>query len=706
MRPILSCRLIYTILPAAMVVTLCPAAIAQPGRQRVYAYASVGDNQWVSDWPPIDSPATVEALFEWLSKTYAVKRMYWRGEQDRMWIQQYMFRPEIPLYYDYWTSWQRYLSERVKTDDLAIAAAHRRGMQIYIFDGLFEHSAQGDAGGCGMFPYQCEDKLRVEHPEWCPVDRWGERVAPGPIEFCYAGARKALVSRYVNSVTKYGYDGISFYTYVENMGVRYLDEFGFNEPIVQEFKRRYGVDIRSQPFDREAWYKLRGEYLTQFLKELHTALAAKGKKLSITIRPDKPNYPQRWYGTGVDMPGAGMVYMDWERWAKEGVVDELFIWHGGGGSALANQMIEVCKGKPVELVQFSSSPFHESWKPFVEAGITPCTVAAPGYGIDPITLDAASLATLKSPDWRLRVQTLVEIGAGRLKTDNMTVASAARDPHVLVRREVMRTLAALKAEDQVSILEAGLKDGESSVRIAAATALTKVNGPETPRRIVSALQKDSMFQMKEACIVSLAEMKEGALPVLVEGKRSPSQPIREVCVRAIGRNGLAESRELLLSVLRNDKDYRLRYYAISGLAGHREPETIEALLTALGDPTPTVQLWAAKTLGDMKPAMSADQSRQTLDALLRLFRQYGDGCKRPDGDWGWRVVGNAIMAFGDPGKEALESLRTQKKDKWAAWAAYQVVHVPQLAEKVVLCEEKDALETHARFAPAFPGFRR
>src|SRR5690348_17622517 len=63
------------------------------------------------------------------------------------------------------------------------------------------------------------------------------------------------------------YDGIFFYTYIENCGARYLDEYGFNEPIVSEFKRRHGVDIRNQPFDKQAWYVLRGEYMTQFIRD-------------------------------------------------------------------------------------------------------------------------------------------------------------------------------------------------------------------------------------------------------------------------------------------------------------------------------------------------------------------------------------------------------------------------------------------------------
>lgn len=687
-------------------VTASPPAGAQPGQQRLYAYTSAGDNQWVSDWPPLDSPATVEALVEWLSRTYGVKRLYWRGEQDRMWLEYYQFRPEIPLYYDFWLNWLRHLTWKVGTDDLAVAAAHRLGMQIYIFDGLFEHAAQGDAGGCGMFPYQCEDKLRIEHPEWCPVDRWGERVSPGPIEFCYPEARQALVSRYVRHVTKYGYDGISFYTYVENTGVRYLDEFGFNEPIVQEFRRRHGVDIRTQPFDKEAWYRLRGEYLTDFLRELHAALGAKGKKLSVTIRPDQPNYPQRWYGTGVDMPGAGMVFMDWEAWVKEGIVDELFVWHGGDPNALFSRLLEATRGKAVEVVSFSSSPFEAYWQPLIQSGITPCTVSAPGYGVDRIATEPTSPGTLADPDWRLRVQTLVDIAAGTVAAAPAAVAALAGDPHPRIRREVLRTLGTLKAGDQVTVLEDGLTDRESSVRIAAANALASVNGPESPRRILAAVRKDDGFQLKEASISALAAMKETALTALVEGTKSRSRPLREVCVRALGKNGLTPSQAPLLTALANDKDYRIRFYALCGLAADRAPEVTEALLLALHDPTPTVQLCAAKVLGDRVATLPPEQSVQVLAALATLFREYGDGCKRADAAWGWRPVGNALLACGAPGKELLETLRTQTPDRWLAWAAYQVVHVPQAAEKALTCDEKDAIATHAAFAPPFPGRRR
>jgi hypothetical protein len=127
---------------------------------------------------------------------------------------------------------------------------------------------------------------------------------------------------------------------------------------------------------------------------------------------------------------------------------------------------------------------------------------------------------------------------------------------------------------------------------------------------------------------------------------------------------------------------------------------------ALGDPSPAVQHGAARTLGDLAPTLPAEEAGQALEALERLFRQYGEGCRRADAAWGWRSVGNALIAFGDAGNQRLEALRTSADDPWLAWYAYEVMHVPQYATAVATCTEEEAAETHARYAPPFPGRRR
>jgi len=708
---------------------------AQTKPPKLYAYVTCGDNQWNLDSLPVDSPATVEAIFEFLSKTFHIKRVYWRGEQDRMWSQYMHFRSENPLYYDHFVHWLGYLNNQLKLNDIAVATAHHHGMEIYIFDGLFDFGGTADTSGDGMYPYIHEDRLRIEHPEWVAIDRWGERVAPGPIEFCYPEARQALVSRYLHHVTQYGYDGIFFYTYVENCGARYLDEYGFNEPIVKEYEHRYGVDIRKYPFNKEAWYRLRGEYMTQFVGELHAALAAKGRKLSLAIYPPTPNYPEAWDGGRVDIPQGGNVYLDWEGWVEKGIVDELFVWWRGDQKALLNRMETVCKGRRVELTVAANKPFDAGWQSFMDAGVTPVSVWAPGFQIDRMSLKSSTAEVLKNSDWRWRMQGLADVTAGKLKVEASEVAALTRDPHVLVRRHAMFALGALQAEAYVGLLEAGLTDEESSVRIASAVALGKVNGPESPRRMLEALQKDNRFQMRLACVEALAAMKERALPVLLEGLKSATPEVRDVCVRVLaaeapacepnpstqaeraacvpvpGRNGLPGAQEALLSVLRTEKEDLPLFYAINALAGYRSPEVIAALLLWLGQGPAKVQMWVAQTLTQMASAMLPAQSKQMLTALAGLFREFGDDCRRTDGAWGWRTVGNAMLACGAAGRDMLESMSTerrgadQRQDRWLAWAAYQVLYVPQTPEKNTLCDEQQAIEIHEKYAPPFPGRR-
>lgn len=60
-------------------------------------------------------------------------------------------------------------------------------------------------------------------------------------------------------------------------------EYGFNPPVVEEFRRRHGVDIRTEPFEVEAWKALNTEYLTAFLREAREQLHACGKALQLHV---------------------------------------------------------------------------------------------------------------------------------------------------------------------------------------------------------------------------------------------------------------------------------------------------------------------------------------------------------------------------------------------------------------------------------------
>src|SRR5262245_47458980 len=244
-------------------------------------YFTVGDAQ-LNLWTPLDSKASIEAVFDVLHDRYRVSRVLWRGGQDEIWGKEFLIREQNRYIWRIWEWWRDLQYRVLNSNKLAVEAAHKRGMQIWMAHGIFDNGSQADVSFGGS-PYACEDKIRVEHPEWAPVNKYGTWRQGGPIEFCYPGARKAMVAYLTKHVVEGGYDGINFLTYVENHSLSYEDQFGYNQPIVDDFKKRYGVDIRTELFDKVAWSKLRGEYLTQFLRELHASLSKSGKKIAMSV---------------------------------------------------------------------------------------------------------------------------------------------------------------------------------------------------------------------------------------------------------------------------------------------------------------------------------------------------------------------------------------------------------------------------------------
>ncbi len=706
----------------AAIIVLAGSATALADQPRpLYVYCGTGDHLWPWDKEPVDSAATIAAMFDWMQKSYGVTRMYWRGGQQEIWAEDYQVGKVAPLSYD-WTAWCNYLIQQVGINDIAIRAARRHQMEIFLFTGLFEHGVQPDVGI--VCPYPFEDRLRIRHPEWCPRDRWGQRRCPGPLSFASREVRRLLVDRYVRHVTEHGYDGVSFYTYVENVGLRYDNEFGFEPPVIADFRRLYPDSDPTRDLlsaqQRHALNRCRGKFVTQFLRELGTALHAHGKQLAMVLDAKAPDTAQPWWGH--PLPSTGSICMDWETWVREGIVDELYVQLGAvpDQQATLDRLLAACAGTGVKLTVRATHPLQEAaWASYVQRGVTPVScITSPVNDIERYTREPTSPQTLGAADWRLRAQTLSDIAAGKLRANAGAVVAATRDPHVLVRRRALPALAALRDASHVGAIEAALQDDEPSVRIAAAAALGKLHGPDSPRKLLAAVGHDHYFQMKEACVTALGKLGDSALRAVEQGLHTGSCPVREVCVRALydlGTAGHAErAYELLRPVaLSRDEDEVVRYCAVYGLLGsrlrvtpsQREQMTTDFLELVRDEPSLTVRLHLIYGLGYLHEFMAPVQRQQALDSLVALFREYGDGSRRPDAAYGWRVVGNALHQFGEGGDRALETLRAQRGDKWLAWNAYEARYMPQRGSKMALTTEAEAVAIHEQFAPEFPGYR-
>ncbi|MBN2455735.1 MAG: HEAT repeat domain-containing protein [Sedimentisphaerales bacterium] len=695
---------------------LCGAqSAAEPPRTEII---STADGQWVL-WLPMDTYLGVETAIDTLAKDFNVNRIWWRGGQDDMWLENIEFRPANRFYYYYW-DWLRYLNREVKTNDAAIKAARKNGLEIWLWTALFEYGCQADAGGCQRFPYQGEYKIRSEHPEWVPVNKYGTRIQGGPIEFAYPEARKTIVDSMTGYVVDNGYDGIVLYTYVENFTLRYMDEFGYNQPIVDEFKKRYGVDIRTQPFDKDAWAKLRGEYVTQFLRELHAGFAKHSKKICIQLEANGDSHLPMIWVSGGKVRSVGNIYMDWERWVKEGLVNELHIYWPGNDET-AKKALEICKGTEVKVSMLRN---RGDMPPGVIRATMVCTgnTAETGFtykdniGYDDENTPPQPIEALKGDDVYAKRRVLYVISAGKQKADISDIIPSVKDKDNYVKRLALKALAKLNDPKAVPVLEEALCDPENSVRMQAAVSLGDLHGPDSIDRIFDTVKKYHLMQFDNvAACQALIKMAPGNLDAIVTRVSDPDLNVRRVAVTVL-QAGLDApgAKDALLKTAKNDMDAWMRELALSATAKYqKDPAVIQVMTDALNDPDEVVQVRAAMYLtwvvGALPPNNrldldgwtkfnldSADSplgktQRQALELLMKLFRKYGDGCSRDDAEWGWRVVGNSILCFGNEGQKLLEDTIANKQDRRLAELAWQVVYIKQKAatEYCPVTEEQD-----------------
>ena len=266
----------------------CNSELIAADAPGVTAYISTGDNQWVL-WLPMDSKASIDTAIDTAARDFHVTRLWWRGGGDEANLTtpsseglNVVLRPANHFFWAMFQWTKQCLEERglIALPSLPQGGTECPSIRFGEFTILKLRPTAADVSN---IPNSCSNAFRLQHPEWIPVNKYGTRQQNGPLEFAYPQCRAAVAKALADSVDQGGFDGLCLYTYNENFTLRYPDEFGFSPPVVDEFKNRFGVDIRTQSFDKEAWARLRGEYFTAFLAELKADLATHQKKLTVWL---------------------------------------------------------------------------------------------------------------------------------------------------------------------------------------------------------------------------------------------------------------------------------------------------------------------------------------------------------------------------------------------------------------------------------------
>lgn len=187
----------------------------------------------------------------------------------------------------------------------------------------------GTPGWGRMIPWSYSSTYFLDHPEGITVDRKGNKLWMVR-EYAYPEARATKVSEFVHMAKTLGVKNLLACMRSE---VNQLvdppekgDQYGFNAPVVEEMKKRYSVDILTDPrFDAfspdfkiddpmvENWRVLRGEHITQFYRDLRKALNEVDPKIKIGV-----THSGEYAG-----PPLGNQKLDWRTWVDEGLVDTI-----------------------------------------------------------------------------------------------------------------------------------------------------------------------------------------------------------------------------------------------------------------------------------------------------------------------------------------------------------------------------------------------
>ena len=266
----------------------------------------------------LDTPEkVVEAARIW--KERGVDRVLFRADDFRV-LRFHQIKPSYKnAYIQEWLkttkqAWEQGLLE------VAVKAIHDQGMKvdmwITIFDeGCPEHVLYGDSD---FFSWQSH--FTRENPQFLSADRSltanQRKYHWGVMEYAYPEVREYMLRVIRAFSDPLDFDGVFLSVRSHSPPAEHADQFGFNEPVVEEFQRRYGRNILQTSFDLEKWRELRGEYLTRFLVEVKQHLKKKGQTLSVGVAQGD------YIG-----PPFGNMKLQWRRWISEGIIDSLVVGH-------------------------------------------------------------------------------------------------------------------------------------------------------------------------------------------------------------------------------------------------------------------------------------------------------------------------------------------------------------------------------------------
>ena len=210
-------------------------------------------------------------------------------------------------------------------DDLEIVPtlSHQAGLKAYLYVTVYdegwplglktERSTSFHNSGHGQ-EISWQSYFTINHPNYLTTNKSGDDCQWGVLSLAHKQVRSFLCQRFQHLLNNTDFDGLFVCLRSQSKPPDFADEFGFDEPIREDYYRQYKHDIRSDKFNLHLWRELQGKYLTQFLYDLRVLTKESGHLLGVGCpRGD------------IIGPPLGNASLQWGEWVENELVDDLVV---------------------------------------------------------------------------------------------------------------------------------------------------------------------------------------------------------------------------------------------------------------------------------------------------------------------------------------------------------------------------------------------
>ena len=225
----------------------------------------------------------------------------------------------------------------------AVRYGHEIGLEVHAWISINE-----DDHGWGI-----QSRFSKEHPD----TRWRKRdgaLYRSQHSFAYPEVMEYKLAIVEEIITHYDVDGI-FLDWIRTGDVRDnpqndaegVADRGYETPLLEGFKKRYGIDPHEIPNGDERWVRFRARPHTEFMREVRTLVTSKRPDIPIAVMVMQP-WGYRGFQDKIDGNLRGML-LDVTTWAREGLIDAAvaagYYLEGGSAETAYKALLEETEGK-------------------------------------------------------------------------------------------------------------------------------------------------------------------------------------------------------------------------------------------------------------------------------------------------------------------------------------------------------------------------